>query len=134
MQRACALFGLLVVLTITACVRRTMTITTEPPNALVYLNDQEIGRSAVTTDFLWYGDYDVTIRQEGYQTLHTNWEVKPPWYQTVPIDFFVEVFWPEELHDAHSRHFELQPEEPTDTAALLGRAEETRQKAMDPRK
>ena len=40
----------------TACVRRTMIITTEPPQALVFLNDQEVGRSEVTTDFLWYGD------------------------------------------------------------------------------
>ena len=50
----------------TGCVRRTIRITTEPPNALVFLNDQEIGRSEVATDFLWYGDYDVIIRKKGY--------------------------------------------------------------------
>ena len=54
---------------LTGCVRRTIRITTEPPHALVYLNDQEIGRSAVTTDFIWYGDYDVIVRKEGYKTL-----------------------------------------------------------------
>jgi len=116
------------------CVRRTMTITTEPPHALVHLNNQEVGRGTVTTDFLWYGDYDVVIRHEGYQTLHTNWEIKPPWYQVMPFDFFAEVLWPGELHDQHSRQFVLKPEEPTDTKALVERADEARAMALDPRK
>ena len=116
------------------CVRRTVTITTEPPNALVFLNDQEIGRSRVTTDFLWYGDYSVVIRHEGYRTLHDHWEIKPPWYQIMPFDFFAEVLWPGKLHDEHSRHFVLAPMEATDTKELVERADETRAMALDPRK
>ena len=116
------------------CVRRTIRITTEPPNALVFLNDQEIGRSEVTTDFLWYGDYDVIIRKEGYQTLHTNWEVKPPWYQVIPLDFFSEVLWPWQIHDARKRHFVLALQEIPPTEELIERAEETRARALDPRR
>jgi len=85
-----AVLGIATLLT-SSCVRRTITITTEPPNARVFLNDQEVGRSAVATDFLWYGDYGVTIRKEGYETLQTNWIVKPPWYQHFPLDSFTEV-------------------------------------------
>ena len=84
-----------------------MTITTEPPSALIFLNDQEIGRSEVTTDFLWYGDYDIVIRKKGYQTLQTHWEIKPPWYQVIPIDFITEVIWPGQFHDERSHHFVL---------------------------
>ncbi len=41
------------------CVERTVTITSEPDNALVYLNDEEIGRTPVTVSFTFYGVYDV---------------------------------------------------------------------------
>jgi hypothetical protein len=122
------------IVTAPACVRRTITITTEPPNALVFLNDQEIGRSKVSTDFLWYGDYDVVIRKEGYETLQTGWEVKAPWYQVVPVDFFAEVLWPGQLHDVHSRHFVLDPQVLPTSQELVERALQTRQQALDRRK
>lgn len=115
------------------CVRRTLTISTEPPNALVFLNDQEIGRSTVTTDFVWYGDYDVVIRQEGYETLQTHWNVKPPWYQIIPLDFFVEVLWPGTIHDTHQRHFTLEPKQPPVAEEVINRAIETREQALGPR-
>lgn len=121
-------------LALCGCVRRTLVITTEPPNARVFLNDQEIGRSAVSTDFLWYGDYDVVIRKEGYETLATDWHVDPPWYQVIPIDFFAEVLWPGQLHDIHTHHFQLEPAVVPDTEKLIGRAEELRERALDTRK
>ena len=127
-----------VVLVLTAgligCVRRTMTITTEPPGAMVFLNDQEIGRSEVTTDFLWYGDYGVTLRKKGYETLKTHWEVKPPWYQYMPIDFFAEVLWPGHIHDTRDAHFVLQPKQLPTSEELVSRAAETRERALDRRK
>ncbi len=116
------------------CVRRTITITTEPPNARVFLNDQEIGRSAVTTDFLWYGDYGVTIRKEGYDTLQTNWVVKRPWYQYMPLDFFAEVLWPGQIHDTHAQHYVLEPASIPTQEELIDRAVETRDRALDARK
>lgn len=116
------------------CVRRTLTISTEPPHALVYLNDQEIGRSTVTTDFLWYGDYDVILRKEGFETLKTHWDVRPPWYQIMPFDFLAEVVWPGHLHDQHARHFVLEPAKPPERAELIERAQEARRQAFDPRK
>ena len=118
----------------TGCVRRTIVITTDPPHARVFLNDQEIGRSKISTDFLWYGDYDVVIRKEGYETLQTHWKVQPPWYQIVPIDFFAEVLWPGRLHDQHTRHFELQASVLPTSEELIGRATELRTRALDTRK
>lgn len=126
------LVGLLMISS--ACVRRTIQITTEPPHALVFLNDQEVGRSEVATDFLWYGDYAVTIRKEGYETLQTHWDIKPPWYQVVPVDFIAEVLWPGQLHDVHTNHFVLRPEQVPTTEELISRAEETRNRALERRK
>jgi len=121
----------LAALTASGCVRRTITITTEPPNARVFLNDQEIGHSAVTTDFLWYGDYDVIIRKEGFETLATNWKINPPWYQRVPVDFFAEVLWPGQIHDQHSRHYVLEPAKQQSPDDVVERANALREKAIE---
>jgi hypothetical protein len=110
-----------------------MTITSDPPNALVFLNDQEIGRTEVATEFVWYGDYDVALRKDGYQTLQTNWKIKAPWYQWPPLDFFFEVLWPGRLHDAHSRHFVLEPIQLPTQEEVAERALETREAALNPR-
>lgn len=118
----------------TGCVRRTMRITTEPPNALVFLNDQEVGRSEVTADFLWYGDYDVVIRKEGHETLQTHWDVKPPWYQIMPFDFFAEVLWPGTLHDVQTAHFVLSPRRLPTTDEVIDRALQARGEALDARR
>ena len=115
------------------CVRRTMTITTAPPQALVFINDQDVGRSTVTTDFLWYGDYDIIIRKDGYKTLKTHWQIDAPWYQRVPMDIFAEVLYPGWLHDVHERHFELEPATTPTQGELLGRAKETRERALSRR-
>ena len=127
------IIGSVVLLPAHGCVRRTLTITTEPPNALVYLNDQEIGRSKVSIDFLWYGDYDVVIRKDGFQTLHTHWNINPPWYQYIPVDFFAEVLWPGHFHDQHEKHFVLNTMTRSSPEDLIGRAMETRMQALDPR-
>lgn len=111
------------------CVRRTMKITTEPPNALVFLNDQEVGRSEVSVDFLWYGDYDVVVRKEGYETLKTHWEVKAPWYQQIPFDFFAEVLWPGDIHDVREKHFVLEAQTLPTPEELTERATELRSEA-----
>ena len=134
-QRALPGFVLLVAIVLTTgCVRRTMTITTDPPNARVYLNSQELGVSAVTSEFTWYGDYDVVIRKEGYETLHTNWKIDPPWYQWMPLDFIFEVLWPGQFHDQRSQSFVLEPAKTPDPEALVDRARDTRKRALDPRK
>jgi len=113
------------------CVRRSITITTEPTGALVFLNDQEVGQSTVTTDFLWYGDYDVVIRKEGFETLQTHTLVSAPWYQRIPLDFVSEVLWPGYLHDHHDRHFVLAPKKVITSDELIDQANQIRRRAIE---
>lgn len=128
---ACGLLLALLTLIPTAgCVRRTLTITTEPPNALVFLNDREVGRSDLTVDFVWYGDYDVVVRHEGYDTLKTNHHVKRPWYQYPPIDFFAEVFWPGHIVDRHSAHFVMTEQVLPEPDELIDRAVKMRDDSL----
>jgi hypothetical protein len=111
------------------CVEHTMTIKTDPPGALVYLNDEEFGRSPVRRDFTWYGDYEVQVRKEGYDTLKTHQWVKAPWYLWVPFDLFMEL-QPFTIEDHHELTFKLQPESAAaaEPGQLMSRAEDLRGK------
>jgi len=93
------------------CVERRLTIRTEPAGAMVELNDQQIGESPVTVPFNWYGDYGVHIRKDGYETLDTHRELKPPLHDYPPFDLLAEVVYPGRIVDAYEWTFELQPKE-----------------------
>ena len=57
----------LLVLTLSGCLERQLTIKTNPSGALVELNDEEIGISPVTVNFNWYGDYNVRISKDDFR-------------------------------------------------------------------
>lgn len=52
-------------LSLTGCIERLITVTSQPAGALVYLNDEEVGRTPVTVPFRFYGVYDVRLEHEG---------------------------------------------------------------------
>jgi hypothetical protein len=107
-------------------VQRTVSLNSDPPGALVILNDQEIGRTPVTRDFIWYGWYDLVLRKEGYKTLKTRAEVIAPVWQWVPFDLAAE-FVPVRLKDRHELMFKLEPEaEPPTNEDMLARTEQLR--------
>jgi len=114
---------LLCALLLGGCVERTITINSSPPGALVYLNDEEVGRTPVTRDFTWYGDYSVTLRAEGCETLKTHQEVVAPWYQFVPIDLISEI-WPSKFKDRHEFTYDLEPLPVVDDKTMVHRAVE----------
>jgi hypothetical protein len=71
-----------------ACGRqeRVIEITSTPPGALVWLNDVELGRTPVRTDFLHFGTYDVRLQLSGYEPVITSREASPPLHELPPID------------------------------------------------
>ena len=88
--------GLIAVIILSGCVERQLTINTAPQGALVALNDEEIGESPVTVPFNWYGDYNVRISKEGFETLKTHRKLKGPWYDKFPFDLFAQVLNPKD--------------------------------------
>lgn len=113
---------------LSGCVRRTLDVTSDPPGALVYLNDQEVGRTPLQRDFTWYGTYDVAVRKEGFETLKTSSKVMAPWWQWPPIDLFAELL-PLRLQDKQKLHYTLNASGPAPSEdIMLGRAEEMRLK------
>lgn len=118
---------LAVLLAAVGCVQRTLTVESDPPGALVTLNDQEVGRTPFTRDFTWYGWYDVQLRKPGYETLKTRAKVIAPVWQWPPFDLVAELV-PFPLKDKHRVHYTLEPAstQPADPAAMLARAEQMR--------
>ena len=111
------------------CVERTLTVTSTPPDALVYLNDQEVGRTPFKKRFLWYGWYDVQVRKTGYKTLKTSSAVIAPWWQWIPFDFVAEVL-PIRFPDDHPLTYHLEPlsQAQVDPEAISDRGQALREK------
>lgn len=126
----CTLVALTALLALPGCVERTVKIKTEPSSALVLVNDEEVGLSPVKFSFLWYGDYDITIRKTGYETLKTHYRIDPPWWQLPPIDLFSEAFTPATLHDDHELPtYTLNPTTQPSVEELIDRSEQLRGRA-----
>ena len=106
---AVSVVSLLLLTVLAGCVERELTINTKPQGAVVALNDEEIGVSPVTVNFKWYGDYCVRISKEGYETLDTHRELKGPWYDHFPFDFFAQIVNPNRIADSYEWMFELSP-------------------------
>lgn len=73
------------------CIERKISITSEPPGAVVWVNDVEIGRTPAETDFTFYGEYDVRVKLEGYEPLRTHMAAEAPLHEYPPFDFFATI-------------------------------------------
>jgi hypothetical protein len=104
----------------TGCAQRELTINSEPQGALVYLNGQEVGRTPMKYDFRWYGDYEVTLRADGYETLKTHRKIYTPIYGFPPFDLGAELFG---VKDRREWTFQLQRADAAaaDPQALINR-------------
>lgn len=121
---------------LTGCVERRIAITSEPPGALVRLNDVEVGRTPLETNFLYHGVYDVQVELEGYEPLMTERAADAPWWEYPPFDLAAELV-PARLDNTIRWHFDLEPvpertQAPAEFEAdLLERARSLREQADD---
>ena len=117
------LSGLIFSILSCGCVERELKINTKPEGALVILNDEEIGVSPVTVSFEWYGDYWVRIRKQGFETIDTHKELKGPWYDHFPFDFFAQIVNPNRIVDSYEWTFQLEPRKQISREELIQAAE-----------
>ncbi|MBI5723407.1 MAG: PEGA domain-containing protein [Planctomycetes bacterium] len=131
MNKLCAIAALLTSLTLAGCIERTMTITSEPAGALVFVNDVEKGRTPVTFSYIWSGDYDVVLRLEGRKTLKTHARLNPQWYDLPPWDFFAELS-PQKIQDKRYLHYKLEKLVLPGTDKLVENAEQLKAQNNQP--
>lgn len=129
--RIACLFGLaILVASQPGCVRRRMTVRSNPPGATVYVDDVEIGTTPVSTNFTYYASRKITLIKDGYRTETTYHRVLPPWYELPGADFFSENIYPREVRDERVVDFQLVPQENVPLNELLNRAEALRENAQ----
>jgi hypothetical protein len=127
MKRTAPLLVTIACLLSVGCIQRTISITSEPSGALVYLNDEEVGRTPVVVPFTFYGVYDVRMEADGYHPLWTQQKAKAPWWETPGVDLIAEAVprGKAELH-WHFTMNEQPPAEEVDVDLLLDHAKQLR--------
>lgn len=108
------------------CVHRRMTVRTNPPGALLYVDDYEIGTTPVSTSFTYYGKRKIRLVKDGYETLTVMQDIPPPWYEFPPLDFVAENFVPGQIRDQRVLDYQLRPQAVVPTEQLLSRGEALR--------
>lgn len=110
--------------------RRELVITSDPPGALIRLDDTVVGTTPFQMRFDAYGTRRITLYREGYRTASRVVALEPPWYGRFPLDIVSEVLLPFGWRDTHSEDFPLEPESGQvtvpDLNAVLLRAESLR--------
>jgi hypothetical protein len=110
----------------TGCVSRRMTIRSNPPGALVYVDDYPIGLTPVSTNFTYYGTRKIRLVKDGFETLTIMQPIPAPWYQYPPMDFIAENFVPGEIRDSKVLDYQMQPQMVIPTDQIIARAETLR--------
>jgi len=99
---------IVVLLSANGCIQRRIRVTSEPPGAVVWLNDTEIGRTPAEAEFTFYGDYDVRLELPGYSPVHEMRRTKAPFHEYPGPDLIAEVL-PRKFETVFEWHFDLEP-------------------------
>ncbi len=114
-----AIVAWLVMSTSGCAVKRELVITSDPPGALVRLDDTVVGTTPYKARFEAYGTRRITLYHTGYRTLSQVEDIDPPWYGVFPLDVVSEILIPVGWHDRHEFDYHMEPESGTVTAPDL---------------
>lgn len=128
--RFVACVTLIGVIVLPGCVRRRLMVRSNPPGAMVYVDNQLIGTTPCATSFVYYGTREIRLVKAGYETYTVNQPIPAPWYQIPPLDFVSENLAPRQIQDFRTVTYDLKPQTIVPTEQLLGRAEELRRSTM----
>jgi hypothetical protein len=117
---------LVLLLPAAGCVQRRMTIRSNPPGALVYVDDYQLGTTPVSHDFVYYGTRKIRLVKDGYETLTIRQPFPLPWYQYFPLDFVTENVIPWEIRDERVVDLAMVPAAATPPESVVARAEQVR--------
>ncbi|MFH1752766.1 MAG: PEGA domain-containing protein [Candidatus Omnitrophota bacterium] len=109
-RRRCAAAACLILsaILLTGCLKRNLHIISDPPGATVYFNEEEVGTTPLDYDFIFYAVHKVEVKKEGYKSLATLENLKPPIYALLPLDFFTEII-PRDFWDRKELSYVLSP-------------------------
>jgi hypothetical protein len=125
-----ALLGAAVATGLTGCVERRYTIRTEPPGALAIVNGEEIGRTPVSRSFVFYGNRDITVMMDGFQTQRIIQPIDAPWYDNILTEIITENVVPFTIRDERDFTYKMVDATVPLTNDLMSRGETLRAEAQ----
>ncbi len=117
----------------TGCVERRMTIRTnvdDQGGALAYIDNQEIGYTPIATGFTYYADREIRLIKDGYETVTLVQPIRAPWWDSLPIEFFVENLWPFTMRDDREFVYPMSPMANVTTGEVIQRGQQLRSEAQ----
>ncbi len=121
-----ALLALMLCASQSGCVQRRLMVRTNPPGALLYVDDYPIGTTPCAVNFTYYGTRKIQLVKDGFETLTVMQPIPTPWYEYTPLDFFSENCVPGQIHDQRTLDYQLRPQVLVPTEQLLARGETLR--------
>ena len=91
-------------------VRRELVVVSDPPGAILQLDEVIVGTTPYQRSFEDYGTRRVTLQRSGFRTRSELIDVRPPWYSYFPLDLVSEVLLPFGWKDRQEFRFKLEPE------------------------
>jgi hypothetical protein len=119
---------------LSGCVERRYTIRSNPPGALVIVNGEEIGPTPVSKSFTFYGDREITLMLDGYETQTVIQKIDAPWWDNHFTEFFTENLVPYTYRDERDFTYQLSPTVVPDQNDVLNRGQNLRAQAQTPPK
>lgn len=120
---------LLAALASTGCVRRRLTVRSNPPGAIVHVDNQRIGTTPCSVDYVYYGTREIRMALPGYETLTVNQPLPAPWYELPGIDFVSENLVPSRIEDSRTVSFNLAPQRLIPAEEVIARGEQLRRQS-----
>jgi len=119
-------FSALTLISLSGCVQRRFIVRSQPEGALVTIDRKSIGLTPLSVPFTYNGTREVQLEKDGYKTIKVQQRVKPRWYETFPVSFVTENFWPREIRDERVMEFQMEPKTQVQGNMLLDRANDLR--------
>ena len=101
-------FALVLMVAVSGCVRRIVTIDSSPQGVQVYFDRKLIGQTPCTHEFLYYGGHHLELVKEGYANFNTTLKLKGPVYEYFPLSVFSELLIPWDITNEHNFTFKLE--------------------------
>jgi hypothetical protein len=112
------------------CVTRRYTVRTDPPGALVIVNDEALGPAPASRSFVYYGNRKITLILDGYETKTLIQPINAPWWDNYLTEFFTENIVPWVIDDEREFTYKLEPAQTPTVESVRGRAESLRSEAQ----
>jgi hypothetical protein len=112
------------------CVERRYTVRTDPPGAQVIVNGESLGRAPASHNFYYYGDREITLVMDGYETQTLIQPINAPWWDNYLTEFFTENLLPWVIRDEREFTYKLEPARTPTQEEVQSRAEALRSEAQ----